>query len=200
PDPEPAPADLAMSSSVQRFLGRRDRRSKVLMPFLPSNAPSMPLLTLTLTPIPLSQSLPDAGAFGGLFVPEEKKKLEKEDEKRVKAILARLQKYGITTFNEANVSYALQATNSAGNGDEAMRLLLLFEDTYEGLVKTYDPSTKLLGAENRNGVTCYLDALLFAMFARLDSFEAMLYNSFDDLPRKKLAGLLRLWVNMLRSG
>lgn len=81
-----------------------------------------------------------------------------------------------------------------------MRLLLLFEDTYEGLVKTYDPSTKLLGAENRNGVTCYLDALLFAMFARLDSFEAMLYNSFDDLPRKKLAGLLRLWVNMLRSG
>lgn len=119
---------------------------------------------------------------------------------QVKAILARLQKYGITTFNEANVSYALQATNSAGNGDEAMRLLLLFEDTYEGLVKTYDPSTKLLGAENRNGVTCYLDALLFAMFARLDSFEAMLYNSFDDLPRKKLAGLLRLWVNMLRSG
>lgn len=81
-----------------------------------------------------------------------------------------------------------------------MRLLLLFEDTYEGLVKTYDPATKLLGAENRDGVTCYLDALLFAMFARLDSFEAMLYNSFDDLPRKKLAGLLRLWVNMLRSG
>lgn len=38
------------------------------------------------------------------------------------------------------------------------------------------------------------------MFARLDSFEAMLYNSFDDVPRKKLAGLLRLWVNMLRSG
>ncbi|CAD0089843.1 unnamed protein product [Aureobasidium vineae] len=162
-----------MSSSVQRFLGRRDRRSK---------------------------NLPDAGAFGGLFVPEDRKKLEKEDEKRIKAILARLQKYGITTFTEANVNYALQATNSAGNGDEAMRLLLLLEDTYEGLVKMYDPSTKLLGAENRNGVTCYLDALLFAMFARLDSFEAMLYNSFDDLPRKKLAGLLRLWVNMLRSG
>jgi len=29
------------------------------------------------------QNLPDAGAFGGLFVPEDKKKLEKEDEKRV---------------------------------------------------------------------------------------------------------------------
>jgi hypothetical protein len=119
---------------------------------------------------------------------------------QIKTIIARLQTYGITTFTEANVNYALQATNSEGNGEDAMRLLLLFEDTYEGILKTYNPSTKLLGAENRNGVTCYLDALLFAMFARLDSFEAMLYNSFEDLPRKKLAGLLRLWVNMLRSG
>lgn len=84
--------------------------------------------------------------------------------------------------------------------DEAFRLLLLFEDTYEGLVKSYNPNTKLLGAENRAGVTCYLDALLFAMFARLDSFEAMLYNAFEDPPRKKLAGLMRLWVNMLRDG
>lgn len=28
----------------------------------------------------------------------------------------------------------------------------------------------------------------------------MLYNSFDDAPRTKLAALLRLWVNMLRGG
>ncbi|KAI5209108.1 cysteine proteinase [Aureobasidium subglaciale] len=237
-----------MSSSVQRFLGRRDRRSKVIISSFPrlqlpspfwrrhagsvdsarsnqghdrsldlslalavaASVPRSPSAKLvastTLTTLTDRgsyfnlQNLPDAGAFGGLFVPEDKKKVEKEDEKRIKAILARLQKYGITTFTEVNVNYALQATSSAGNGDEAMRLLLLFEDTYEGLVKSYDPATKLLGAENRNGVTCYLDALLFAMFARLDSFEAMLYNSFDDLPRKKLAGLLRLWVNMLRSG
>lgn len=58
----------------------------------------------------------------------------------------------------------------------------------------------MVGSENRNYVTCYLDALLFAMFARLDSFEAILYNSFEDEPRKKLSGMLRLWVNMLRSG
>ena len=49
-------------------------------------------------------------------------------------------------------------------------------------------------------VTCYLDALLFAMFARLDAFEAMLYDNFDDEPRKKLAAILRLWVNLLRTG
>lgn len=77
---------------------------------------------------------------------------------------------------------------------------MLLEDTYEGLVKPYNPRTKLLGAINREGVTCYLDALLFAMFARLDSFEAMLYDSLEDVSRRKLAGVLRLWVNMLRSG
>jgi hypothetical protein len=67
-------------------------------------------------------------------------------------------------------------------------------------LKEIDPSVNMLGAENRNYVTCYLDALLFAMFARLDSFEAILFNTFEDEPRKKLAGMLRLWVNMLRSG
>ena len=58
----------------------------------------------------------------------------------------------------------------------------------------------MLGAENRQNVTCYLDALLFAMFARLDSIEAMLFDSFTDEPRKKLAAMLRLWVNLLRTG
>lgn len=77
---------------------------------------------------------------------------------------------------------------------------MLLEETYEGIVQPYNADTKLLGAENRESVTCYLDALLFAMFARLDSFEAMLYESFEDLPRRKLAGMLRLWVNMLRTG
>ncbi|KAJ5995020.1 hypothetical protein N7481_001997 [Penicillium waksmanii] len=38
------------------------------------------------------------------------------------------------------------------------------------------------------------------MFARLDCFEAILYKSFNDEPRRKLAVLLRFWVNMLRSG
>lgn len=77
---------------------------------------------------------------------------------------------------------------------------MLFEDSLEGILKEYDPTIKLLGAENRNNVTCYLDALLFAMFARLENFEAMLFDNFSDEPRKRLAALLRLWVNMLRTG
>lgn len=58
----------------------------------------------------------------------------------------------------------------------------------------------MLGAENRGNVTCYLDALLFAMFAKLTAFECMLKNDLADEPQNKLAALLRLWVNMLRSG
>ncbi|KAK9450455.1 ubiquitin carboxyl-terminal hydrolase-domain-containing protein [Limtongia smithiae] len=57
------------------------------------------------------------------------------------------------------------------------------------------------GAENLNNVTCYLDALLFAMYARLESFEPLLYaTEYDDLAVTQLATLLRLWVNLLRSG
>lgn len=79
-------------------------------------------------------------------------------------------------------------------------MLMILEDAIEGIIRGYTPTTKLLGAVNREGVTCYLDALLFAMFARLDCFEAILYKSFNDEPRRKLSVLLRLWVNMLRSG
>lgn len=101
-------------------------------------------------------------------------------------------------MEEQHFSYAL--TSAKEDVDTAVSLLLLLEDSIEGIIRSYTPNTKLLGAENRNMVTCYLDALLFAMFARLDCFEAILYKSFSDEPRRKLAILLRFWVNMLRSG
>jgi hypothetical protein len=56
------------------------------------------------------------------------------------------------------------------------------------------------GAVNREAVTCYLDALLFAMFSRLGSFEPILYSISDDEPTRRLGMLIRLWVNMLRTG
>lgn len=77
---------------------------------------------------------------------------------------------------------------------------MIFEDSIEGILREHKATTTLLGAENREKVTCYLDALLFAMFAKLDSFEAILFDHFEDGSRRRLAGLLRLWVNMLRSG
>ena len=69
-----------------------------------------------------------------------------------------------------------------------------------GKIVRYDSNVKMAGAENRGAVTCYLDSLLFAMFARFDAFERMLKRDFDDESRRKLATVLRLWVNLLRSG
>lgn len=69
-----------------------------------------------------------------------------------------------------------------------------------GKIVRYNPDIQMLGAENRGNVTCYLDALLFAMFAKIGSFECMLKNDSLDEPQRRLATLLRLWVNMLRSG
>jgi hypothetical protein len=118
----------------------------------------------------------------------------------VKIISRRISQLGITGIKEEHMAYALQSTHAQGDVDKAFDLLLLLEDSIEGVVRGYTPSTKLLGAENREMVTCYLDALLFAMFARFDCFEPILYKTFDDEPRRDLAILLRFWVNMLRSG
>lgn len=105
---------------------------------------------------------------------------------------------GIMTLEEQHFSYALHSAKE--DVEKAISLLLLLEDSIEGIVRRYTPSIKLLGAENRNGVTCYLDALLFAMFARLDCFEGILYKTFSEEPKQKLCILLRFWVNLLRTG
>ncbi len=115
-------------------------------------------------------------------------------------LLQRLSRAGINTFKEADVAYVLAGTYASGDGDKAFELLVLLQDSEEGIIQSYNPNVKLLGAINREGVTCYLDSLLFAMFARLGSFEVMLYKKFDDPPRDRLATLLRLWVNTLRAG
>ena len=98
------------------------------------------------------------------------------------------------------MEYALRSKAIDGNVDKAYDLLLVFVDALRGTTKTYDKSVTLLGAENRELVTCYLDSLLFAMFARLDSFDNMLALDYQDAAKKKLAVVLRLWVNMLRTG
>lgn len=123
---------------------------------------------------------------------------DKEADKKVKMLLSRLHGAGVSRVGEEQALHALSW--HPDDIDKAYDLLLLANESIEGEVKDYNPRVPMLGAINRNMVTCYLDALLFAMFARLDSFEAMLYDNFDDEPRKKLAAILRLWVNLLRTG
>lgn len=113
-------------------------------------------------------------------------------------LLTRLQGAGISRLGKEQAEHALEWYPD--DIDKAYDVLVLANESIEGELKDYDPNVNMVGAINRNMVTCYLDALLFAMFARLDSFEAMLYDNFDDEPRKKLAAVLRLWVNLLRTG
>lgn len=119
---------------------------------------------------------------------------------QVRIIEQQISKLGLADIGEQQMRYALRSKFADGDPDKAVELLTVLEDSATGILRDYTPSIKLLGAENRQYVTCYLDALLFAMFARLDCFEAILFNTFDDDPRQKLALILRLWVNMLRSG
>jgi hypothetical protein len=70
------------------------------------------------------------------------------------------------------------------------------EDT---IVLDRDNRFKLLGAQNLNGITCFLNATLFAMFCRSDScFDTLLYSAFEG-PVGRFATLVRLWVNMVAT-
>ena len=103
-------------------------------------------------------------------------------------------------MRDSQILYALRSDFSHGDTDLAFDLLMAISNSSEGLIADYDPNIKLMGAVNRERVTCFLDSVLFALFSRLDSFEAILYNTFDDVARSRLALLLRLWVNLLRCG
>ncbi len=103
-------------------------------------------------------------------------------------------------LQDPQILYALHSLYASGDPDRAFELLMTISSSWEGLLVVYEPGVKLLGAENRKAVTCYMDSILFAMFSRLDSFEPMLYNTFENNAKNKLGMLLRLWVNLLRSG
>jgi hypothetical protein len=107
---------------------------------------------------------------------------------------------GYSTVDDEQINYALSSQNANGDVDKALEMLVLFQESVEGLIKPYNAEVHMLGAVNRGNVTCYLDSLLFAMFGRLSSFEPILCTSFDDEPRRRLSTLIRLWVNMLREG
>jgi hypothetical protein len=57
-----------------------------------------------------------------------------------------------------SIQYALRTNYANGDVDKALEMVFLLEDSIQGVIRT-----KLLGAENRAGVTCYLDALLLSL-------------------------------------
>lgn len=119
---------------------------------------------------------------------------------QISLIKHRLQSAGYSSIENEQIDYALASKYANGDADRAYDMVVLVQESVEGIVKPYDPAVYMLGAENTDMVTCYLDTLLFSMFGRLSSFEPLLYTNFDDEPRRRLSTLIRLWVNMLRTG
>ena len=105
-----------------------------------------------------------------------------------------------TSSKNSDIAHILNGSYAKGDRAKASEVVDLLDKSELGIVESVQPSRTLLGAVNREGVTCYLDSLLFAMFAVLDSYEAMLHQNFDDEPRKRLALMLRIWVNLFRTG
>ena len=105
-----------------------------------------------------------------------------------------------SVLDDGYIGYALRSRYSGGNEDKAFEYLLFIKDASTGVVRPYDPDVHMLGAVNRETVTCWLDATLFAMFSNLTSFEPMLHATFEDPTKNRLVVLIRLWVNLLRAG
>lgn len=72
-----------------------------------------------------------------------------------------------------------------------------FNKGFSSKVKAYP---QMRGTQNFGGVSCYIDSLLVAMFSRMENFEPLLYQKFDDEKINTLAIWLRLFVNLLRNG
>ncbi|CUM63305.1 uncharacterized protein PRCAT00000876001 [Priceomyces carsonii] len=103
---------------------------------------------------------------------------------------------------------ALKSPFTQGDLVKAFHFIRFFQLSSEGLFLTNENRDKLghainyVGAENWGNVMCYLDALFFSMFANLESFEPILFisNKHPNHLVYQLAALLRLYVNLIRSG
>ncbi|KAK2070754.1 hypothetical protein P8C59_005226 [Phyllachora maydis] len=146
------------------------------------------------------------GLWNAIFKSDATKQAQKEKEEsekeatKISDISKRLDELNYHNIAEEHIRIALLSKYAAGNVDKTVELLQLQQQAFAGILQPYNPNIQMLGAQNRGAVTCYLDALLFAMFAKLTAFECMLKNDSTDQAGRNLAAWLRLWVNMLRSG
>ncbi|TPX08322.1 uncharacterized protein E0L32_001897 [Thyridium curvatum] len=143
-------------------------------------------------------------AFLSLFKPDSSKHAAKSEEEKESAkiddVLAQLEDSNMHHIPREHVRFALSSQYAEGSVSKAVEVLKLQQQAFSGIILPYQPNVAMVGAENRCNVTCYLDSLLFAMFAKLEAFECMLKNDSKEQTQQQLAALLRLYVNMLRSG
>jgi hypothetical protein len=79
-----------------------------------------------------------------------------------------------------------------------------YEEAVQGILISPPtiPTTPLLGSENDRGTSCYIDALLFAMYISNTAFDPLLTYDISPTNETKiqLQTLFRLFINKLRKG
>ncbi|KAL7752690.1 hypothetical protein RI367_001692 [Sorochytrium milnesiophthora] len=88
------------------------------------------------------------------------------------------------------------------NEDEAISYLEALSDAESGYLTPISTHVILRGIEN-SGNTCYIDSLIFALFARMSAFDSLLTQDLagDALPSvRRLQCALVMVVNRLRRG
>ncbi|KAI9361358.1 hypothetical protein BD770DRAFT_425732 [Pilaira anomala] len=118
----------------------------------------------------------------------------------------------LTSYAQTNFSITLDPDvvqtileNNRWDYKRALTDIVDYEEASHGIL--IEPSKdlqfiKLLGSENDGGTSCYIDALLFAMFIYNTTFDPLLtYDIAPEFENKiKLQTFLRLFVNKLRKG
>lgn len=178
----------ASSRATSRAGSRAASRPTSQAPVSHENELHKQLNTLTITP---TTSRPESM----VMLPEEVVRTTLMEEYHIPA----------ETIDLENIRFVLASKFSQNDTQKAVQLIVAFRKAAAGLMHPYvSPQgeyTRLVGADNWNGVSCYFDSLMVAMFARMDNFEPMLYKNFEfDERRESLATLLRFYVTLLRQG
>lgn len=105
---------------------------------------------------------------------------------------------------DEDVLEALDNDFAAGDALKAIALLVAYSDAAACVLNPVREPTgeisPLRGACNYKGMCCYIDSLMFALFARVRCFEPLLYYQANSLDTEYFATWLRLYVNLIRRG
>lgn len=120
---------------------------------------------------------------------------------QVSKIASELLRVGLAVPEET-IKRVLRGRYADGDPGKALDLLVMIEDSNDGIVARVksDAETKLVGAENHGGTTCYLDTLFFAMFAKIDAFEVVLESFCLHPSNVKVSYWLSFMRNSLTTG
>ncbi|KAI9246932.1 hypothetical protein BDA99DRAFT_609454 [Phascolomyces articulosus] len=133
--------------------------------------------------------------------PPKRSSLNKEQE----SAMASLSEYATRNFEMAIEEDKLRSLLEDNNWHlkRAMAELDDCEEAYHGLLHGPPAANEsLFGCENDGGTSCYIDALLFAMYTSLTAFDPLLTTdtSSDQTAKRDLQTSLRLFINIMRKG